>query len=176
MPINHTYTAKACETGTLISFTGITDLYPNHNYTVYFWWRSIIPNGLIVLNPSSYSIRPINQSPITIHTYAKILTNLNLDNSSSSIIGLSIVDENNNEVYENHCNIRCGNLCLPSGIPGRSDVAARLPTNTPTNTPTPSVTPTITPTISLTASNTPTPTSTIVMSTPTPTPSVSRGV
>ena len=183
-----TYPANVCESGALISFTGIKALEPNNNYLIFFYQINSIPSGVIYFNPYYYYLKPINEDPITVHTYAKILTNNSLDNSSSSIIELSIYnanekltfDDTDEPVYRQRCNIKCGNMCSVSGSPVYTGaVAARLPsstpTQTPTNTPTPSITPTntFTPSQSPTNTATPTPTRTptaTLTDTPTPTP------
>jgi len=178
------YPANICESGALISFTGLKMLKPNNIYFVTFYPINSIPSGYIILNPPYYFIKPINdeEAGITLSTYGKFLTNSNLDNSTSNIIELSIYDANNQEIftatdiplYRERRHIKCGNLCGPSGIPVYDrDVAARLPSVTPTHTPTATPTPTPTGTLVETPTPTPTPTATPA-ETPTPTPTSSQ--
>jgi hypothetical protein len=177
------YPPNFCESGVLISFSGLTLLKPNNRYFVSFYPINSIPSGYIILNPPYYFLKPMNEETegVTVSTYGQFLTNHNLDNSTSNIIELSIYDANNQNIfttndiplYRERRHIKCGNLCGPSGLPNYSqEFFARLPsvtpTNTPTRTPTPTitVTPTITPSLSNTSTPTPTETPT---NTPTPT-------
>lgn len=186
--------ATRCQSGVIISFTGIKALKPNQDYLVSFKQIDSIPSGVIWFYPDYYYIKPMEEyeTGVSVHTVAKIYTNFNLDNSSRSIIELSIFEANSrtnftlppSAVYRERGHIKCGNLCATSGVPDFSTVAAyRVPSQTPTMTltrtptatvtPTISVTPTITPTISETPTLTPTLTPTIT-ETPSPTPTISE--
>lgn len=188
MTFTLTYQPNICESGALISFTGINVMKPNNTYFISFYPINSIPSGYIIFNPPYYFLKPINEEPngYTVYTYAKFLTNLNLNNSTSNIIELSIYDANYQNtfttgdipLYRERCHVKCGNLCTGDGLYSLgTEVAARLPsatpTNTPTNTPTPSITPTFTPTPSFTSTNTQTPTITPT-ETATVTPTVSE--
>jgi len=197
MTLNLSFSSPAaCQSGVLVSFTGIKVLKPNQDYLVYFEQIDSIPSGIIWFYPDYYYIKPLDEyeNGVSVHTYTKIYTNYNLDNSSRSIIELSIYEANSrtnftlpaSAIYRERAHLRCGNLCATSGIPNFSTVAAyripsATPTHTPTKTPTPtitktvSLTPSITPTISVTPSLTPTITNTTSpTSTPTPTNTVTR--
>lgn len=161
------YDPGVCQSGALIAFTGITVMKPNNWYFISFFPINSIPLGYAILDPPYYYMRPINEEPqgYTVYTYGKFLTNLNLDNSTSNIIELSIYDANDKAIfttgdiplYRERCHIKCGNLCTEQGSYNlANEITPRIPSQTPTNTPTPTPTPSITPTISLTASITPT--------------------
>jgi hypothetical protein len=177
-----------CQSGVIVSFTGIKALKPNQDYLVYFRQIDSIPSGVIWFYPDYYYIKPMDeyQNGVSVHTVAKIYSNFSLDNSTRSIIELSIFEANSrtnftlppSAVYRERGHIKCGNLCSASGYYDFATVAAyRVPSQTPTRTqtatPTPTQTPTVsvTPTITTTATQTPTPTPTIT-ETPTQTPSV----
>jgi len=170
----------ACQSGVIISFTGIKTLKPNQDYLVYFNQIDSIPSGVIWFYPDYYYIKPMDeyQHGVSVYTVAKIYSNFNLDNSSRSIIELSIFEANSrtkftlppSAVYRERGHIKCGNLCGTSGIPDFSTVAAyRVPSQTPTMTQTRTPTKTITPTISVTPTITSTSTAT-----PTPTPTLTN--
>lgn len=180
------YDPGVCQSGALIAFTGITVMKPNNWYFISFFPINTIPLGYTIFNPSYYYMRPINEEPngYTVYTYGKFLTNHNLDNSTSSIIELSIYDANEKSIfttgdiplYRERCHVKCGNLCTEQGSYNlANEITPRIPSSTPTNTPTPTPTPSITPTISITPSITPT--NTVTPSyTPTETPTVTPSV
>jgi hypothetical protein len=191
MTVNLSYlSGSTCESGILVAFTGINVMKPNNRYFISFYQINSIPSGVVWFYPDYYYFKPINEylDGVTVYTYAKIYTNLNLDNSTRSIIELSIFDANTKltftsgdiPVYRERAHIKCGNLCSASGVPDfTAEVVLRNPSPTPTitqtRTPTATITPTIsiTPTITLTISETPTLTPTITETpspTPTPTP------
>lgn len=178
----------ACQSGVIISFTGIKTLKPNQDYLVYFRQIDSIPSGVIWFYPDYYYIKPIDeyQNGVSVYTVAKIYSNFNLDNSSRSIIELSIFEANSrinftlppSAVYRERGHIKCGNLCATSGIPNFSTVAAyRVPSQTPTRTQTRTPTATVTPTISVTPTITATPTTTPTLTpTLTNTPTLTRTI
>lgn len=177
------YSSNVCESGALIAFSNITVMKPNNVYFISFYPINSIPSGYAIFNPAYYYLKPINEETagITVYTYAKFLTNLNLDNSTSNIIELSIYDANEKStfttddipLYRERCHVKCGNLCGVSGSYSLgNEVAARLPSPTPTKTPTNTPTVTRTPTNTVTPSYTPTPSVTNTetpTNTPTPT-------
>jgi hypothetical protein len=189
MTVNINYSSGGyCQSGILVAFSGIDSVKPNNRYLVSFRQINSIPSGVIWFYPDYYFLRPINEyaSGLSVYTYARIFTNLNLDNSSSSIVELSIFNANDKStftaadvpVHRERANIKCGNLCSTSGIPDyTTQLAARIPSPTPTQTSTLTPTPTITnsstpassltPTISQTSTVTPT-----LTETPTPTPTL----
>lgn len=195
MTVNLSYSsASTCQSGILVAFTGITVMKPNNRYFISFYQINSIPSGVVWFYPDYYYYKPINEyvSGVTVYTYAKIYTNLNLDNSTRSIIELSIFNANDKltftsgdiPVYRDRAHIKCGNLCGANGVPDfTTQVVLRNPSPTPTitqtrtptatTTPTISITPTITPTISETPTLTPTITPTIT-ETPSPTPTISE--
>jgi hypothetical protein len=185
MTVNITYSSgSCCQSGVLISFTGITALEPNNRYLVAFRQINSIPSGVIWFYPDYYYFKPINEyaSGVTLYTYAKIYTNLNLDNSTRSIIELSVFNANDKSiftaadvpVYRERANIKCGNLCSISGVPDfTTESAARIPSSTPTFTPTKTPTPSVTKSATPGSSLTPTATATLTI-TPTVTPTITQ--
>ena len=182
MTVNLNFSSgSCCQSGVLVSFTGVKALEPNNRYLVAFRQINSIPSGVIWFYPDYYYFKPINEydNGVTLYTYAKIYTNLNLDNSTRSIIEMSVFNANDKliftsadtPVYRERAHIKCGNLCSISGVPDfTTESAARIPSSTPTATPTKTPTPTITNTLTLTPTITVSSTTT---GTPTPTPSPS---
>jgi hypothetical protein len=166
-----------CSSGVAITFSGIpVDI--SNDYRLSFWKDSCIPQQSdIIINPTGYQIRPASNT-IDAVVYVSSNTAYTVDNSSSSVIGLSVVDiASSGEVYRDYIHISCGNLCSDAGKPLDTAVPTRTPTPTPTNTTTPTPTTTITPTVTNSPSVTPTVTPTISITpskTPTRTPTPTR--
>lgn len=164
-----------CSSGVVITFSGVP-VSVNKDYQFSFWKDSCIPSlSDITIDPTGYYLRP-SSTGVKAFTYVKANTAYTADNSSLTVIGLSVKDlESNQEIYRDYIHLSCGNLCSEQGQPLSTALPTRTPTPTtsptPTNTPTTSITPTRTVTPSITATRTQTPSVTPTKSdTPTPTP------
>lgn len=134
-----TFSGGCCSSGILVSFSGM-NLTLDQQYRIVFDNITTTPGSTsIVLNPTGYYLSLSDTSPV-LSTFFSSKSNFS-DNSSLSLIRLSVYDSAESLVYTDYKSIACENLC-GSGIP---------------LSPTPTMTPTITPTITQTPTPSPSP-------------------
>jgi hypothetical protein len=113
-----------------------------------------MPESSYKLFPTGFDLKPASNK-VVLSTFFSTINPYTLNNSSSNIIKLSILNDSNKEIYRDYAGIYCGNLskdpiqstATPTTTPTITPTSSLTPTTTCTPTITPTITPTVTPSI-----------------------------